>query len=99
MRDGRDLRVTSAADGAAAPRPAVGLGTCRRLQLMFEAYHAGSQEITSRSIVFSTPGRRSPHHPLVRLPFPSCPVATIACCIGALTDCSLTWSRGRVLRL
>lgn len=43
MRHGRDLRVTSAADGGAAPRPAVGLGTCRRLQLMFEAYHAGSR--------------------------------------------------------
>lgn len=43
MRRGRDLCVTSAADGAAAPRPAVGLGTCRRLQLMFEAHHAGSR--------------------------------------------------------
>lgn len=40
MRHGR---VTRAADGAAAPRPAVGLGTCRGLQLMFEAYHAGSR--------------------------------------------------------
>lgn len=39
--------------------------------------------------MFSTPGRRSPHRPLVRLPFPSCPVATIACCIGAQPSSSI----------
>lgn len=48
MRHGRDLHVTSAADGAAAPRPAVGLRTCRRPQLMFEAHHAGAADFMQR---------------------------------------------------